>query len=160
VGLRFAVGGSLDYTQFLLIAFPSTLGGFMVGLVSANPLTTILLPLTIFYGRSIENIRDPDDKNCKLICKVAEKFHNQEVKVMMKKFSSFVENTSTKFDEVPFLCVEDKLSLSQRYKLRELIKTEQGQKRVQQFSEFIKKFSECDPEPEAIYRDIVKKIPV
>ena len=38
VGLRFAIGGSLDYTQFILIAFPSTVGGFLMGLAIANPL--------------------------------------------------------------------------------------------------------------------------
>lgn len=31
VGLRFAVRGSLDYTQFILISVPATVGGFMVG---------------------------------------------------------------------------------------------------------------------------------
>lgn len=53
LGLHFAVGGSLDYTQFILIAFPSTVGGFIVGLLIAYPLFGVLVPLAILYGRGI-----------------------------------------------------------------------------------------------------------
>jgi len=63
-----------------------------------------------------------------------------------------------KFDKVHLLCVEEKLSLLQRYKLRQLIKSEKARKRVQDFSEFIKKFPECDADPEAVYEQIVEKI--
>ena len=59
VGLRFALGGSLNYTQIILIAFPSTLGGFLMGLTTAYPLASVLLPLAIFYGRGIKDITDP-----------------------------------------------------------------------------------------------------
>jgi len=157
VGLRFAVGGSLDYTQFVLIAFPSTVGGFVVGLVIANPLASVLLPLTILYGRGIEDIPDPSEK-CKTICKVAEEFHNKQLTIQMKKLNSLVEDTSTGVDEVHLLCVEEKLSLSQRYKLAQLIEGEKARKRLQHFSEFIKEFPECDVDPKAVYEQIVKKI--
>lgn len=40
VGLRFALGGSLDYTQILLIAFPSTLSGILMGLTTSYPFST------------------------------------------------------------------------------------------------------------------------
>jgi hypothetical protein len=56
------------------------------------------------------------------------------------------------------LCVEEKLSLLERYKLREVIKSAKARKRVQHFSEFIKKFPECDADPEAVYEEIVEKI--
>ena len=69
-GLRFAVDGSLDYTQFILIAFPSTVGGFLMGLASAYPIFSILVPLAILYGRGIEDIPDPYEK-CRLLCKTA-----------------------------------------------------------------------------------------
>jgi hypothetical protein len=157
VGLRFAIGGSLDYTQIILIAFPSTVGGLMVGLAIANPLAIVLLPLAILYGRGIEDIPDPYEK-CKAVCKVAEEFHNKQLTIQMEKLNPLVENTSTAFDRVHLLCVEEKLSLSQRYKLRELIKSEKARKRVQHFSKFIKKFPECDTDPKAVYEQIVKKI--
>ena len=161
VGLRFAVGGSLDYTQFILIAFPATVAGFLMGQVIANPLASVLLPLAIFYGRGIEDIPDPYEK-CKHLCKVAEEFHNKQLVIEMKKLNSLVEDTSTALqlplDKVPLVCVEEKLSLLQRFKLRKLIESERAQKRVQHFSEFIKKFPECDADPEAVYEQVVEKI--
>ena len=163
VGLRFAVGGSLNYTQFILIAFPSTIAGFMMGLVTANPLVSVLLPLAMLYGRGIEDIPDPYEK-CKTFCKVAEEFHNKQLAIEMKELNSLVEDASTALqlplDQVPLLCVEEKLSLLQRYKLRQLIKSEQARKRVQYFNEFIKKFPECDADPEAVYQQIAEKIAV
>jgi len=161
VGLRFAVGGSLSYTQFILIAFPSTVGGLLMGLVTANPLASVLLPLAILYGRDIEDIPDPYQK-CKYLCKVAEEFHNKQLAIEMKQLNSLVEDTSTALqlplDKAPLLCVEEKLSLVQRYKLKQLIKDPKVRKRVQYFSEFIKKFPECDADPEAVYEQIPEKI--
>jgi hypothetical protein len=157
VGLRFATSGSLDYTQIILIAFPSTVGGLMMGLAIANPLASVLLPLAILYSRGIEDIPDPYEK-CKAFCKVAEGFHNKQLTIQMEKLNPLVENTPTALDKVHLLCVEEKLSLSQRYKLRELIKSEKARKRVQHFSKFMKKFPECDADPKAVYEQIVEKI--
>lgn len=161
VGLRFAVGGSLDYTQFILIGFPSTLGGFMLGLVSANPVFSLLLPLVILYGRDIEDIPDPYEK-CKAFCKVAEQFHNKQLALEIQNLNSLVEDASTALqlplDQVPLLCVEEKLSLLQRYKLKQLIQSEKARKRVQYFNEFIKKFPECDVDSEGAYKEIIGKI--
>lgn len=56
------------------------------------------------------------------------------------------------------LCLEDKLLLLQRYKLIELTRSDKARKRVQYFSEFIKKFPECDADPRAVYEQIVEKI--
>jgi hypothetical protein len=160
-GLRFALGGSLDYTQILLIAFPSTLGGFMIGLTTAYPLAIALLPLSILYGRGIEDIPDPSAK-CKAICKVVEEFHNNQLAIEMKKLNSLVEDASAALqlplDKVHLLCVEEKLSLLQRYKLREGIKNAETRKRVQHFSEFIKKFPECEANLEVVFEEIVGKI--
>lgn len=161
VGLRFAVGGSLDYTQFIFIAFPATVGGFLMGQVIANPLASVFLPLAILYGRGIEDIPDPYEK-CKLLCKAAEEFHNKQLAIEMKELNSLVEDTSTALqlplDKVPLVCVEEKLSLLQRFKLRKLIESERARKRVQHFNEFIKKFPECDADPEAVYEQVVEKI--
>jgi len=163
VGLRFALGGSLDYTQIqiILIAFPSILGGFLVGLTTAYPLASALLPLAILYGRGIEDIPDPYAK-CKAICKVAEELHNKQLTMEMTKLNSLVEDTSAALqlplDKVHLLCVEEKLSLLERYKLREVIKSDKARKRVQYFSEFLKKFPECDADPEGVYQQIVEKI--
>jgi hypothetical protein len=157
VGLRFAIGGSLTYTQFILIAFPSTLGGLMVGLAIAKPLVSVLLPLTILYGRGIEDVPDPSEK-CRAICKVAQEFHNKQMTIQMKELNLLSKDTSTGLNKVPLLCVEEKLSLLQRYKLTELIRSEKAGKRVRHFSEFIKKFPECDADPRAVYQQIVEKI--
>lgn len=80
----------------------------------------------------------------------------------MKKLNSLVEDTSTAFqlplDKVHLLCVEEKLSLLQRYKLRQLTKSMKVRKCIQYLSEFLKKFPECDADPEAVDEQIVKKI--
>ena len=53
-GLRFALGGSLSYVQIFLIAFPSTIGGYLMGLTYAYRLASALLPIAILFGRGIE----------------------------------------------------------------------------------------------------------
>jgi hypothetical protein len=160
VGLRIALGGSLAYTQIILIGFPSTLGGFLIGLTSTYPLASALLPLlplAIFYGRGIEDIPDPSAK-CRVLCKVVEEFHNKQLGIEMKKFNShsLVEDASAALDQRHLLCVEEKRSLLERFKLREIIKSEKARKRVQHFSEFIKKFPECDADPKAIVEKIAE----
>ena len=165
VGLRFAVGGSLDVTQIILIAFPATVAGFILERVVENPLATVILPLAILYGRGIENVPDPSEK-CKILCKVAEEFHNKQLKLEMKELHSLVEDTSPALqlpklplvDEVPLVCVEEKGSLLQRYQLRQLVESEKARNRVQNFREFIKRFPECDPDPEAVYEHVVEKV--
>jgi hypothetical protein len=47
--------------------------------------------------------------------------------------------------------------LVERYKLNSVIKSEEARKRVQYFSEFIKKFPKCDVDPEAVYEEPLKK---
>jgi len=61
LGLRVAVGGSMDYIQFILLVFPSTIAGFVLEHIFSRPLFTIFLPLATFYGRDIENISDPSE---------------------------------------------------------------------------------------------------
>jgi hypothetical protein len=61
-------------------------------------------------------------------------------------------------DKVPLVCIEQPLSLLERYKLKEVIKSAKARERVQHFSEFIKKFPECDVDPEAVYEQFVGKI--
>jgi hypothetical protein len=54
--------------------------------------------------------------------------------------------------------VEEKFSLLERYKLKQLLKNEKTRKRAKQFSEFRKKFPECRTDPETVYEHIVEKI--
>lgn len=164
VSLRIAMGVSLDYTHIILIAFPSTLGGFLLGLLATEPfaLASALLPLAVLFGRGIEDLPDPSRK-CRILCKFAEEFHNTQLKMEMKKLTaSVLEDSSPAFQlpltKAPLVCVEEKMSLLQRYKLRELIKGAKAQKQVQYFSEFIKKFPECNPDPKAVYEEVVRKI--
>lgn len=138
-------------------------------LVIANPLMSGLLPLAplaILYGRGIEDISDSYAK-CKAMCKFAAEYHNKELAMQMKNVNSLVEDASNALqlpldkvpllptDQVPLVCVEEKLSLLQRYKLREMSTSAKARKRVQHFSEFIKKFPECDADPEVVYQKIV-----
>lgn len=161
LGLRFAVGGSVEWTQFILISAPASLGGFLVGQVIANPLASVFLPLAILYSRGIENVPSPYEK-CKVLCKVAEEIHNKQLGIEMVKLNSLVENTSTALqlplEKVPLVCVEEKLSLLQRFKLRQLIESDRVQKRVQHFNDFINRLPECDVDPETVYEEVVGKI--
>ena len=165
-GLCVAAGGSLTYVRILLIAFPSTIGGFLMGIMHANPIAGVLLPIAILFGREIEDIPNPYEK-CRLLCKAAEAYHNKQLNLEMGNLNSLVEDAADALqfpiDKVPLLCTEQPLSLVERYKLKEIIRSAKARKRVQHFSEFIKKFPECNADPEAVYQEIlgnVKKIPV
>lgn len=165
-GLRFAAAGSLTYVQIILIAFPSTIGGFLMGTIYSYPLASAALPIAILFGRGIEDISDPHEK-CRIICKAAEQYHNEQLALEMQNLNSLVEDAAASLqlpiDKVPLLCTEQRLSLVERFKLKEQIKSTKVRKRVQHFSEFIKKFPECDADPEAIYQEVignVQKIPV
>jgi hypothetical protein len=160
-GLRIATGGSLNYAQIILIAFPSTIGGFLMGIISAYPLASAVLPIAILFGRGIEDIPDPYEK-CRFICKAAEKYHNQQLMLEMENMDSLLVDAPAALqfpiDKGPLLCIEQPLSLLERYKLREVIKSVKAQKRVQHFQEFIKKLPECDPDPESIYEEIIGNV--
>ena len=156
--LRFAVGGSLDYTQIILFGLPATVGGFVMGQLSAYPILGVLIPVGILYGRGIEQIADPYER-CRTICKAAEEYHNKQLRLEMENLNSMVEEAANALqlpiDKVPLLCAEQPLSLLERYKLKALVKSVETRKRVQHFSEFIKKFPECSADPEAVYDKIV-----
>ena len=102
-----------------------------------TPLASIFLPLAMLYGRGIEQIPDPYE-NCKLLCKAAEEFHNKQILIEMSKLNSFVENAPSTLelplDAVHLVCVEEKLSLLQRFKLRKLINGKLIKNRVQHFN--------------------------
>ena len=158
-GLRIAVGGSLSYVQIILIAFPSTIGGFLLGTISDYPIPSALLPIAILLGRGIENVPDPYEK-CRIICKAAEEYYNKQMMLEMENFRSLVEDASNELqlplDKVPLLCTENKLSLIQRFRLKEVVRSAKAQKRVQDFSEFIKKFPECDADPDTVFEEIME----
>jgi hypothetical protein len=44
------------------------------------------------YTRGIENVIDPSEK-CRVLCKVAEEFHNRKLALEMKEITSFIDNT-------------------------------------------------------------------
>ena len=158
-GFRIAAGGSLDYVQIILIAFPSTVGGFLVRTISQYPLMSALLPLAILLGRDIENVPDPF-KKCRMICKAAEEVHNKQLRLEMKNLRSLVKDTSDALhlplDQVPLVCTEDKIPLTQRFKLKEVIPSDRARKQIQHFSEFLKKFSECDADSETVFHEIME----
>ena len=132
-----------------------------MGTIYAHPLASAVLPIAILFGRGIEDIADPYEK-CRLICKAAEEYHNKQLMLEMENLNSLVEDAAATLqlpiDKVPLLCIEQPLSLLERYKLKEVIRSAKARKRVQYFSEFIKKFPECDADPEAIYKEVIGNI--
>jgi len=157
VGLRFAIGRSLNcYTTIVLIGLPASLGGFIVSQVINNLLGVILLPLSFLYSREVEHVPDPSEK-CMAICEAVVEYHNRELLVQMKELNSMIPNKSDQI-KIPLVCVEQKLSLLQRYKIKQLIKNKKLAKQVQNFNEFIKKFPECNADIEPVYEHIVEKI--
>ena len=158
-GFRIAAAGSLNYLQVILIVFPSSLGGMLLTTISSHPLASILLPITIVFARGIENISDPYEQ-CRLLCKTAEKYHNKQLMLKMENINSLLIDAPPALQKAPLVCVEEPLSLLERYKLKEVIKSAKARERVQYFSQFIKKFSQCDVDLEAIHEVIgnVQKI--
>lgn len=158
-GVRIAAGGSLDYVQIILIAVPSSTLGFMLGIISNYPLASSLLSIAVLFGRDIEDIPDPYEK-CRRLCKAAEEYHNKQLLLEMKKLKSLLDDTSDKLqlplDQVPLLCMETKLSLLERFRLKQMGRSDKARKQVQYFSEFIKKFPECNADPEAVLQEILE----
>ena len=165
-GFRFAAGGSLSYVQIILMTLPSTIGGFLVAAIAEYPVASALLPIAIVLGRDLEDVPDPYEK-CRILCKAAEEYHNKQLALEMENFRSLVNDASDALqlplDQVPLICTENKLSLTQRFRLKKIIRSVKARKQVQHFSEFIKKFPECDADPENVYQEIMKtgqKIPL
>ena len=151
VGIKFAAGGSAGYLQILLIVLPSSISGFLLANISQNPLSTIFLPLLFFLGRDVETIIDPELK-CRILCKFSEVYHNRQILAEMQKITPLLQEIHE-----PLICVEQKLSLIERYKLRQLTKNTLAKNRIKHFSEFIKKFPDCVPDLENLYQEIFKE---
>jgi hypothetical protein len=163
LGLRVAVGGSLDFTHIILFAVSGSVSGFLVGQI-LNPTVTLFLPIAIMFGRGIEDVPDPQEK-CRLICKIAENYHNKEHLVEMQELNSLIADTSEKLqlplDKVPLVsveCVKDKVSILQRYKLRQIVESTKVKNRVQHYDKFIKKFPECEVDLEEIAQEVGEKM--
>jgi hypothetical protein len=61
----------------------------------------------------------------------------------------------------PLICIEEKFSLVQSFKLKEVtgvIRNSKIKKRIQHFNEFIKQFPDCGPDEEIIYEKIIERI--
>jgi hypothetical protein len=163
VGLRVAIGGSYSYTEIIIISFASTISGVVLALISKYPYIAATIPLGLVYGRGIEAVDLPNPaEKCRIICKAAEQIHNKQMLIEMKQLTPLVKNTSAALDlpvePVYVACVEEKLSIVERFKLKEVIRSEKAKKRIQNFSQFIKKFPECDVDPNVVYPEIVKKV--
>lgn len=77
----------------------------------------------------------------------------------MGNFNALVEDTASQI-KLPLdhlLCIEEELSLVERFKLKEVIKSRKAKQATTYFSEFIKGIPECDPNPEAIYEKIMNQ---
>ena len=151
--------------QVLVIAISSSTAGLIIGLLTENPLSIIGIPLTILLTREIEEV-DYDTEECQLFCEASEQYLNKKIKIKMDKVVNHIRPESVPLDSesIPkFLeCTEDKLSLSTRYKLKESIKTPYNRKSIEYFSNFIKKFQQCDPEYKTNYdqEHAVNNVPI
>lgn len=98
-GLHFAIGGSLDSKQIILIVFPSTVSGFLMLLASKYPLLTILIPLAIW---GIENLPDPF-KKYRIFGKAAEEYHNEQPALLIYYLLK-MRRLSSNFCLLKYLC--------------------------------------------------------
>lgn len=152
---RFAAGGSLNHIQILLLFFPSSVAGYMIQQAISNPLVSIVGPLGLILGPGIEYIPEEDPiEQCKLLCKYIEQYQNNKFMIEMKKLNPAIKSAPVEL-KFPFECVEERLSIIERFKLRRIIENQETRKQVQYFREFIKKFPQCDADSEAVYKDIV-----
>ena len=164
-GVHVSVGVFDSSFQVLLVALSSSTVGLIVGLILENPLSIIGVPLTILLTREIEEV-DYDTEECSLFCKASEQILNKKIKIKMNKVVTPIRPESIPLDteSIPnFLeCTEDKLSLSTRYKLKESIKTPYNRESIEYFSNFIKKFQQCDPEYKINYdqEHAVNNVPI
>lgn len=71
--------------------------------------------------------------------------------------NNFLDKVNLPLNKVPVVCIEEKLSIVQRFKLKQLIQTEKGRKQVPFFSKFIKNFPDCQPEIDQIYKTIMEE---
>jgi hypothetical protein len=153
VGLYIDATSYLDYSRFIFIAISSGTGGLLTGLLLKNSIILSVLSCATMYLRGVERISS-DYNNCQILCEVAQQFHNKQVQIEMKKIIPEIQNPLIDIEVPTYICMEEKTSLVQRYRLRQLVESEKGNKRVQYFNEFIKKFPDCDPNPETIFKSI------
>jgi hypothetical protein len=153
VGLYIDATSYLDYSRFIFIAISSGTGGLLTGLLLKNSIILSVLSCATMYVRGVERISS-DYNNCQILCEVAQQFHNKQVQIEMKKIIPEIQNPLIDIEVPTYICMEEKTSLVQRYRLRQLVESEKGNKRVQYFNEFIKKFPDCDPNPETIFKSI------
>lgn len=155
-GATFAVMISMSETRVIAFVVPSSILGFIFGL-TASPLLTIILPIfvpiLILYNKDIpvEAARE----KCITICEVFQEAGNREILIEMKKVNPAINQSP---DPGPLFCKEEKISLYRRYQLRTHSESLKNKNRIQRFDEFIKRFPECDVDPEEVYEQVVENI--
>jgi len=158
-GLRVAFGGFLCDTKIILFGIPSTVSGFVMGQLSSHTILGVLIQIAILSGLGIKDIPDPYDKS-RSIYEVPTEYHNKKMMVEMGNLNSLLENSVSALhlpiDKVPLFCPEQPLSLIEGYKLKSLVERAKARNHLQYFSEFIKKFSEYNANPEAVYEDVLE----
>lgn len=158
IGVRFLASGSLHGANIMMLLFPSTIASFLYEQINDNSLIPIGAALAVLLSREIKYVEDPTEK-CRILCRFAENCHNERIMMEMKKFNENKDMLPLLHDFKFVSCQENKLSLLQRYKLKQIVKNQKIRQQVQNFSEFIKKFPECTPDPETVYQEAIKKVP-
>ena len=145
---------SYDYVKLIMIGVSSTTTGVMLGLFLQNSIALSGFSLLALYMRDIEYV---EYDNCALLCKAVQTYHNTGILQEMRSTIQITKDELLELEPPVYLsCFEEKTSLIQRYKLRELLDSKSGKRRIQHFSEFIKRFPECQPDTEALYKDIIE----
>jgi hypothetical protein len=144
----------VDYTQFMLLAVGSGSTGLILALFLKHSAMLTILSYVSIYVRGIQDILPEESNFCKTLCLVAEQVHNQKIKLEMTELIPIIKPEIVELEVPVYVCLEEKLSLVQRYRLQKITGTRKGDKQVQYFNEFIKKFTACDPDQEAIYENI------
>lgn len=157
VGLRFLASGSLQGVDIMMLIFPSTIASFIYAQINDNSFIPIGAALAVLLGREVKYVEDPTEK-CRVLCRFAENYHNEQIIMEMKKLNNNKDMLPLLHDFKFVSCQEKKLSLVQRYKLKQMVQNKKIRQQVQHFSEFIKKFPECTPDPETVYEEAIKKV--
>ena len=154
LGLSVSMGSSLGYVHVIVVASTSSIGGFIMTMLSTYPVTPLIMlsPLLILVKR-FEFVPDVYER-CRILCEAAKEYYNNQLKIEMKGFNEeVISPLKFEFKEGPLECTE-KGKLYQRY----LENKDEVKRRVQYYTEFLDKFPECKDLNSETLDEIIQKL--
>lgn len=134
-----------------MIGAMGSLGGLIVALL-ANPFYSIFLPTILLSAKTRHELGIMEDQNlvrdkCLTICEAIAESYDSRIKIEMKKFLTEPIKTALfyceKIDNLNETDIKQMGKLYARYKLNTILESEKNKNRIQYYSDFINKFSEC-----------------